>query len=268
MMDRPREAQTYKQETAVLAMPQPRISIVIPVLNEEKLLAQTLEVFSPALRHQYGLEVIVSDGGSTDNTLVLAEQYADVIVRHTAPRRQTIAEGRNAGAARAEGVVLVFINGDTRPAAVHDFLETVTRWASKHGVRDAAECALACSVEIAPAERLWSDWLFHGLFNRYVRMLNWLGYGMGRGECQIVRSEDFWRVGGYNAQIAAGEDFDLYKRLASTGRIGWHKATLVYESPRRFRRFGYLHVLWMWMVNAVSVIVRKKAVSETWELVR
>jgi len=214
------------------------------------------------------VEVIVSDGGSTDGTVALAEHYADIVVRHTALSRQTIAEGRNAGAARAEGSVLVFLNADTRPAAIGDFLEAIANWAAQQYPQDSDECALACSVEVMPAERRWSDRVFHGLFNRYVRLFNWLGYGMGRGECQIVRREAFWRVGGYNAAIAAGEDFDLYRRLSNTGRIGWHKATRVYESPRRFRRFGYLRVLWMWTVNAISVIVRNKAVSETWELVR
>jgi GT2 family glycosyltransferase len=42
---------------------------------------------------------------------------------------------------------------------------------------------------------------------------------MGRGECHIVRAEPFWRVGGYDERLYAGEDFDLYRRLRRLGRI-------------------------------------------------
>ncbi len=250
----------------------PRISVIIPTLNEEKLLERTLTAFTPELRECYALELIVSDGGSTDRTLVIAEQYADVIVRHTDTKRQTIAEGRNAGAAVARGDVLIFLNGDTVPANPTRFLEIVSRVMNNVQSSESPHIpnylALACPVEIAPHERRLSDVLFHSFFNTYVRLLNTLGMGIGRGECQIVRAEAFRAVGGYNSAIAAGEDFDLYQRLRARGQIGWHKETLVHESPRRFRRFGYTRILWLWAVNAVSVIVRHKAVSEEWEAIR
>ena len=73
-------------------------------------------MFSREWRSAVDAELIVSDGGSTDRTLAIAEQHADIVVRHDdSQRRQTIAEGRNQGAKAASGSVLVFINGDTVP---------------------------------------------------------------------------------------------------------------------------------------------------------
>jgi glycosyltransferase involved in cell wall biosynthesis len=254
----------------------PRVSVIIPVLNEEKLIERTLSVFTDNVRERYALEIIVSDGGSTDRTVEIAERYADVMVRHTEPYRQTISEGRNKGAAQAQGAVLIFLNGDTVPADVERFFSTVEQWAAageqSKGLYSTKHLpptlALACPVNIAPEERKWSDVLFHAFMNTYVQALNAFGEGMGRGECHIIRAEAFRAVGGYDTRIAAGEDYDLYRRLHKQGAIGWLPATLVYESPRRFRHFGYWRVLGMWLMNSVSLIFRHKAVSEEWEAVR
>ena len=240
--------------------------MIIPVLQEEKLLEQTLSVFTPGLRSAFALEIIISDGGSTDGTLDIARRHADKIVCHTGPHRQTIAEGRNCGAAVAEGDILVFLNGDTYPAWPEQFFNAVREW-SQHA-RQRREVALACPVHIPPAERRFSDRVFHLLYNAYVRLLNMCGIGMGRGECQVVLADHFRSAGGYNAHIAAGEDFDLFTRLARRGAIRSFRQMLVYESPRRFRRYGYCRVLWTWTVNALSVMVRRRAVSGEWEAVR
>ena len=60
----------------------PLISIIIPALNEEKLLKDTLTQFSPELKSKFKIEIIISDGGSTDATLTIARDYADIIVEN------------------------------------------------------------------------------------------------------------------------------------------------------------------------------------------
>lgn len=249
------------------ALDLPRISIIIPALNEERLIAKTLQVFPAELRKRLGIELIVSDGGSTDRTVELARRSADAVVRHAEPRRQTIAEGRNCGAARAQGDLLVFINADTIPRDPKSFLNRLVAIADEMHKPNAL-AAYACSVEIAPEERRVSDRLFHTFFNNYVRLLNAVGVGMGRGECQVVRRDAFQAVGGYQNHMAAGEDFDLYKRLVRFGGIGYSPELCVYESPRRFRRFGYIRVLVEWTMNALSVMILRRSMSKEWEQVR
>ena len=94
----------------------PLISIIIPVLQEEKLLFRTMSIFTPERKRRFGLEIIVSDGGSTDATISIAKEFADKVICHTEQRRQTIAEGRNKGAEHAQGDIFVFLNADTFPA--------------------------------------------------------------------------------------------------------------------------------------------------------
>jgi glycosyltransferase involved in cell wall biosynthesis len=245
----------------------PTISLVVPVLNEERLLERSLSAFPRELRERFGVELIVSDGGSSDSSVEIARRHADLVVEHHEERRQTIAEGRNRGGERARGDLLVFINGDTIPVDPERFLESLVEVAAGIAAGSGI-AAIACPVEIEPSERRTSDRLFHTFFNAYVRMLNRFGLGAGRGECQVMPRELFERVGGYNDTMAAGEDFDLYNRLAQHGRIGHHQGLLVYESPRRFRRYGYARVLFQWTLNGIAVAVAGRSYSKEWEQVR
>lgn len=243
------------------------ISIVVPVLQEEKLLEHTLACFPPAVRRLRNIELIVSDGGSTDASIEIATRMADVVVQHKEARKQTIAEGRNAGAKVARGEVIVFINGDTFPADTEIFISTIENFRIRHGKYRRAS-ALACAVDFPEDERTAADEVFHTFYNSYVRLLNWCRIGAGRGECQIVRREVFERVRGYRSSLAAGEDFDLYARISRIARVRFASEIVVIESPRRFRKFGYLRVLWWWTLNALSVMFTGHSSSDEWEPVR
>jgi glycosyltransferase involved in cell wall biosynthesis len=245
----------------------PLLSIIIPVLHEEKILDATLSVYTKELRERFSAELVVSDGGSSDKTIEIAKAHADVVLEHKEDRRQTIAEGRHQGALASSGGVLIFINGDTLPADIEQWFTVITDFAKRRGAYERA-AALACPVQVAPDERKWMDNVFHSLQNGYTRMLNWFRLGAGRGECQIVRRDVYDRVGGYKVDLAAGEDFDLYARIGLVARVRFASDLIVHESPRRFRKFGYARVLYWWSVNALSVLFTGHSSSDEWEAVR
>ena len=93
----------------------PRISIVIPAFNEERYLAALLgDIARACLAYRYGaraVEVIVADNGSSDGTVALARSHGCKVL-YVRPR--LIAAVRNAGAAEAKGILLAFIDADTR----------------------------------------------------------------------------------------------------------------------------------------------------------
>lgn len=68
------------------------ISIIIPTRNESKIIEDTLEQFQ-SYRDQ--LEIIISDGGSTNKTIQKATPYVDHIIIADPKIKQNIATGKN-----------------------------------------------------------------------------------------------------------------------------------------------------------------------------
>lgn len=244
-----------------------KLSVVVPVFMEESVLEKNLSFYTDDFKKRFGIELIISDGGSTDKTVEIAHRFADKLVVHEKPEKQTIAAGRNRGAEAADCDTIVFINGDTLPEDPARFYELITEWAEGKGKYSKAD-ALACYVTYLRHEAVLIDKIFYFLHNNYVRFLNAVGMGMGRGECQIVRKSVFRKVGGYKDKIAAGEDFDLYHRINKVGRVEFARDISVCESPRRFRKYGYLRIVLTWFVNSVAVFLFGRSLSKEWKPVR
>lgn len=241
-----------------------KFSFIIPTLNEEKLLEQLLAYLTEERKvKELDYEIIVSDGASTDKTQEVALKFCDKLVIHDNEVPQTISDGRNKGAEHASGDIFIFINGDVTLREVEKLLLYVEK-----DLNSGKYLAWTCKVNIAPEERRLSDTIVLGFYNYYFHLLNTIGIGMGRGECQVVPARLFKETGGYNGSIVAGEDFEFFKRIRQKGRIKFSRDFTIFESPRRYRKKGHLQILFTWLFNSVSVMITKKSLSRKWEEVR
>lgn len=208
---------------------QPRLSIIIPALNEAASIGATLEALrSPRGR---GVEVIVSDGGSEDGTPLLAIPRADRVL--SAPRGRS--RQMNAGAAAAEGGVLLFLHADTRLPEQADSL-----------VLDglAASNRLWGRFDVRIAGRPWLLRLVACLMNRRSR---WTGIATG-DQAIFVRRDVFETVGGFPDQPLM-EDIELSRRLRRLGPpLCLHERVIT--SGRRWEERGVWRTIWlMWRLR-------------------
>ncbi len=204
------------------------ISIVMPVLNEAPAIAEALAALQP-LRGR-GVEVVVADGGSRDDTVTLARPLCDQVV--CTPRGRALQ--MNAGAATATGDVLLFLHADTRLpdgayALIDGALGTVRQW-GRFDVRIDGR---------------------HPLLRLIAFMMNLRSRltGIATGDQAIFCTRAlFDRLGGF-APIALMEDIDFSRRASRFGAPVCLTARVV-TSGRRWERHGVLRtVLLMWRLR-------------------
>ena len=100
-------------------------SIIIPVLNEAEHLSQNLTELFQSINSRSDIEVIVSDGGSVDNTCNLVRKFPCRLVHSDSGR----AIQMNAGADIAQGERLLFLHADSRlPSTFCDNFSGKAKW--------------------------------------------------------------------------------------------------------------------------------------------
>ena len=206
-----------------------KLSIVVPVLNEATTLTARLAALAP-LRER-GAELLVVDGGSSDDTLAMAKLHADVSLR--APRGR--ASQLNAGACKARGEVLLFLHADTRlpqdaDRLIAQAMASGHRW-GRFDVRIEGRHSLLPVVAA-----------FMNLRSR--------ASGIATGDqAMFVRRDIFLSAGGF-APLPLMEDIDLSRRLKRVGAPACLRERVI-TSGRRWDQHGFWRtVALMWRLRA------------------
>jgi rSAM/selenodomain-associated transferase 2 len=205
------------------------LSVIVPVLNEAATIAAAMNALAPF--RERGAEIIVVDGGSTDETVALGRPLATFLIGAMRGR----ASQMNAGAAIARGHVLLFLHADTRLPADADRLivDGLARSGRAWGRFDVA-------IEGV-----------HPLFPVIAAFMNARSRATGIAtgdQAMFVTREAFAAVGGF-PDIALMEDITLARRLKRVSRP-LCLAARVTTSGRRWEKRGVLRtVLLMWRLR-------------------
>ena len=233
------------------------LAVIVPAFNEEAYVGPTLDSIQAAAavlraRSNVYIDTIVVDNNSEDQTAAVAREKGVRVVHEPV---QGIARARNAGARRAHGEVLVFIDADV--SVPHDLLQEI------HAAMIDPDCVGGgVDVDYRPGR------LTVRLYLRAWRVLGRLT-GMVQGAAQFCRRSAFEEVGGYDEKVWIGEDVDFYwslKRLARrTGRtVRFIRHPRVRPSCRRFDRWP----LWKTLVWTNPLFIwlfrRRKATWKDW----
>lgn len=193
-----------------------RLSVIVPVLNEEGVLRRFLQ----QLRERApGVELIVVDGGSTDNSFTIAQELSDKAAE--SPRGR--AAQMNAGAKLATGDVLWFLHADS----------AISISAAQH-----IEAVMRNPQLVGGCFRLHIDsprWIYRirdAIGNLLVDLTS-IALG-DRGF--FCRRETFFEVGGF-PEIAILEDAEFYRKIKRLGLVVQLNETIG-TSPRRYEKLG------------------------------
>jgi glycosyltransferase involved in cell wall biosynthesis len=241
------------------------ISIIIPTLNEENIIEKTLSSLKKTLTIPH--EIIVSDGKSKDLTVEIANKLADKVIVHDGLTRQTIAAGRNAGAAAMskESDFAVFIDADCTIFEPDQFFTRILeRFNSDHDL-----VAMNTAIRVLPEFETTSDMIIFSVFNQYLRLVNNVfGFGISAGEFQMIRKESFDKIGGYDTSLVAAEDVDIFRRLTRMGKVRFENCVTIYHTGRRAHKIGWPKLLTLWILNPLWMMIRGKAYSREWKPIR
>ncbi|PIQ53155.1 MAG: glycosyl transferase [Comamonadaceae bacterium CG12_big_fil_rev_8_21_14_0_65_59_15] len=198
-------------------MTQLHISVVIPVLNEAAGIDAALQALRPLQTR--GTQIVVVDGGSSDDTLSRVRAHAVQVL--AAPRGRALQ--MNAGAKQASGDVLLFLHADTCLPADADSLITQAL---------ASGAAVWGRFDVRIAGR--SRWLrvIAALMNARSR---WTGIATGDQAMFMTRAA-FEATGGFACQPLM-EDIELSVRLRQLSRPACLRAQVV-TSGRRWETRG------------------------------
>lgn len=175
------------------------ISVIIPAYNEGKTIVNTLRhVLKP---NDPNVEIILADGGSTDNTKTLAAKHG-VTVLDSPPGR---AACQNFGAKKSKGDILLFLHSDTLlPPNWNDLIRN-----SLQNPKVLVSC-----FKFQVNERLTLISAVEYLTNIRSKYKK-LPYG---DQALHMRKSVFDRLGGFPAQEFM-EDFSLMKKVRKLGDV-------------------------------------------------
>ncbi len=182
----------------------PLVSVVIPVYNGERYLAEALEsVLAQTYRH---IEILVIDDGSTDRSAAIANQY-DPAVRYFFQTNGGSSAARNAGVGLARGDYIAFLDSDDvwkenklmvqmtvfQGSQEVDMVFAHVQQFISPDLDDRRKSSIYCPAEKMP------------------------GYVVGT---MLIKRESFVRAGLFQTNWRVGEFVDWYMRAKETGMKG------------------------------------------------
>ena len=189
-----------------------KVSIITVSFNSAKTIADTIE--SVLSQDFPQIEYIIVDGGSSDGTVEIIQQYQDRINHWVSEKDRGMYDAMNKGIALATGDVIGFINAD-------DFYPTSDVLAA---VAEAFECSGAdcCYGDLCYVQQ---DDVSKTV--RYWRSASFVPGFLGRGWCPphptfFVRREVYARLGGFDLSFKIGADIELMARFLEVGRTRSH----------------------------------------------
>ena len=204
------------------------ISVIIPVYNDQCGLKDTLDSLVNQNFPKKDFEIIISDNGSSDNTLdtaeMFAKKYPELIHIVVENNIKSSYAARNKGIKASKGSIIAFIDADM--SVDKDWLTRIVSSLEKYRVD-----YLACKVEIYLKE--------NSIFGLYNKMTGFpveqylSNHHFAPTCCLIVRKIVFERVGLFDLRLISSGDYEFGNRVYRFGYKLYYDSSIVMKHPAR-----------------------------------
>ena len=200
-------------------MKQNKLSIIIPVYNEEATIAKLITAIKQRSTFKQIAEIIVVDGGSIDNTIAIASTLNVTVISSDKGR----AKQMNAGAKAAKGDILYFLHADTIPPYQFDckILKTTTK------------------DKAAGSFRMQFD--SKSFFLKFFAWFTRINHKVCRGGDQslFITKDLFFNLNGFNEEYIIYEDGELIERLYKSTKFAIIQDKVT-TSARKYQQKGMI----------------------------
>lgn len=223
----------------------PKVSVVMPVLNEEEFLERSLRTLRAQTFQDY--ELLVVDNGSTDRSPEIAARFADRVI--VEPQRG-YDRALHRGILEAKGEFIVQADADSLYPP--GWLATMVRALEAPGV----VCAYGPWAFLESPR--WRQGLEAAVCRAVQLTTHLLGLCQTTGFNMGFRRDAYFRVGGYPALGGlAAADLRLGLRLKRVGKVRYVPGMLVRTSNRAFRRRGALRHWLLMLWNFWDIVLKR-----------
>jgi len=232
----------------------PKVSIIIPCYNEQSTIRWLLEALREQTFPRAEMEVIISDGLSTDNTRgeinLFQKDFPDLVVRVVDNTKRTIPAAVNRAIESARGEIFVRLDAHSKPYP--DYVaKCVQAHAENRGdnvggvweIQPGADTQIAKSIAVAAAHKLGvGDALYRHA--KQAAEVDTVPFGS-------FKRDLIERIGAFDETLLTNEDYEFNARVRKAGGRIWldpsirsiyfARSTLM-ELARQYWRYGY----WKW----------------------
>ena len=220
----------------------PFVSVVIPTLQEGRYIRRCLDSLANQSYPHY--EIIVVDGGSTDDTLAIARSCGVRVIQ--APG-STVVTARQLGVESAAGTIIVGADADTFYPA--DYIAHVVA----DFARDPRIVAVG-GIAVFEPKPWWCYQIWIATYCIYTTIYRLTGKVVYVAASNFAYTKAaFEQVGGYTTYLeVGGDELDILRKLKQAGTILHDTQLIVYPSSRR-ARYGFFSYYWRFGIFGYGV---------------
>ncbi|MBT8393352.1 MAG: glycosyltransferase [Flavobacteriaceae bacterium] len=210
-----------------------KISVIIPVLNEAETISDLLNHLSNSSSKGNIAEIIVVDGGSTDESKDVISKFKEVILLSSKKGR---AVQMNIGANQAKGDILYFLHADSYPPKNFDELI----------INEVEKGNIAGCFKMKFKSNHW--WL---KLAGWLTQFKWRAC-RGGDQSQFISKQLFIELNGFNEEFIIYEDNDLINKLYARNQFVVIQEWIV-TSARKYETNG----IWKLQYHFWAIYIKK-----------